>query len=749
MPRICGTDIHAANALNDLRHSNIVNNVHENALYELVSEYFADSVDDMNGEDFDIDHETGYDEPDEIISVLDSAEDPSLADDFDVPVVLGAVDRHYMDNVHEDDDIQSVDEDNEGDVIRENDAQTIMGMVGELICDTDKECELRKIQDYQCSCAAFKKNGKCLKQLSVELIYEMRLNMSAMTDFEKDLVILGKLSTTMNRSEMTTCTKRSKQQKRQRQRTSYFVEGHQICRSAFEFIHTISGDKLDSCIKHYKEHGLTPRVKKSGGRRAERRYLTYDDIKRVVSYITSFTETHGIILPGRIPGFKDFTMKLLPSSETKASVFRSYDTAMDELGERAVKISSFRQLWNTLLPFIVFCKPQTDLCWTCQQNNYQVYRSHNLPDEVKNAKLRKQLGHLQLVEAERNEYRRMVADGKGVAAEIEQPLKLGPHLPMSGDFHMHYSFDFAQQVHIPSDPLQPGPMYFLVPRKCGLFGMNCEALPQQVNYLIDESASSSKGSSAVISYLHHFFETYGLGEKDLDMHCDNCSGQNKNRYMLWYLAWRVMHGLHRTVTLNFLITGHTKFAPDWCFGLIKQKFRKTRVCSLDEMSEVVSNSTTTGVNIPQQVVNNDGQVLVRHYDWQEMESDFKVLPGIKSYQHFRFTDKQPGTVYCKESVDSEEQEFHLLKSKDAVPQFRMPSIIPPPGLPPKRQWYLYDQIRDFCSEETRDITCPRPTVENDPAQPPVQRPTAEKGRSRGVKRGHGGNQGQKLRAREA
>ncbi|KAK6191087.1 hypothetical protein SNE40_002834 [Patella caerulea] len=171
MPRICGTDIHAANALNNL---NIVNNVHENALYELVSEYFADSVDDVNGEGFHIDHETGYDEPDEIISVLDSAEDPSLADDFDVPVVVGAVDRRYMDNVHEDNDIQSVDEDNEGDVIRENDAQTIMGMVGELICDTDKECELPKIQDYQCSCAAFKKNGKCLDQLSVELIYEMR-----------------------------------------------------------------------------------------------------------------------------------------------------------------------------------------------------------------------------------------------------------------------------------------------------------------------------------------------------------------------------------------------------------------------------------------------------------------------------------------------------------------------------------------------------------------------------------------------
>ena len=43
-----------------------------------------------------------------------------------------------------------------------------------------------------------------------------------------------------------------------------------------------------------------------------------------------------------------------------------------------------------------------------------------------------------------------------------------------------YSFNFAQQVNRPSDPLQPGPIYFLTPRKCALFGACCEAIPRQV-----------------------------------------------------------------------------------------------------------------------------------------------------------------------------------------------------------------------------------------------------------------------------
>jgi hypothetical protein len=62
-----------------------------------------------------------------------------------------------------------------------------------------------------------------------------------------------------------------------------------------------------------------------------------------------------------------------------------------------------------------------------------------------------------------------------------------------------------------------------------------------------------------------------------------------------------MHTLHQNLDLHFLITGHTKFVPHWCFGLIKQRFRKTRVNTLSEIAGVVKDSTVTGVNILQLV----------------------------------------------------------------------------------------------------------------------------------------------------
>ena len=70
---------------------------------------------------------------------------------------------------------------------------------------------------------------------------------------------------------------------------------------------------------------------------------------------------------------------------------------------------------------------------------------------------------------------------------------------------------FCPQVHYPSNPLQPGPVFFLTPRKCALFGLQNEAFPRQVFFLIDESGDCGKGANTVISLLHYYFEHHGLG----------------------------------------------------------------------------------------------------------------------------------------------------------------------------------------------------------------------------------------------
>ena len=83
------------------------------------------------------------------------------------------------------------------------------------------------------------------------------------------------------------------------------------------------------------------------------------------------------------------------------------------------------------------------------------------------------------------------------------PPQPGSQTPCSSkDIKAHHSFDYAQQVHYPSDPLQPDPIYFLTLRKCTIFGVNCEALPRQIKFLTDEAGNCA---NAVVSRLHHFF----------------------------------------------------------------------------------------------------------------------------------------------------------------------------------------------------------------------------------------------------
>ena len=120
---------------------------------------------------------------------------------------------------------------------------------------------------------------------------------------------------------------------------------------------------------------------------------------------------------------------------------------------------------------------------------------------------------------------------------------------------MHYSFDYAQQIHYPYSDQQPGPAYFLTAKKCQLFGVCCEA---QSNYLIDEAEYTGKGVHTTISLVHHYLENYSVGKQNVPLHCDNCVGQNKNNAFIFYLLWRVMTGKHKAITLSFISISNTK-----------------------------------------------------------------------------------------------------------------------------------------------------------------------------------------------
>jgi len=123
-----------------------------------------------------------------------------------------------------------------------------------------------------------------------------------------------------------------------------------------------------------------------------------------------------------------------------------------------------------------------------------------------------------------------------------------------------------------------------------------------------------KGANAIVSMLQHNFEVDRLGERRVHLFADNCAGQNKNFPMVQYLLHRVMAGLHDEITLSFMIAGHTKFSPVWCFGLWKKRYQRTQVAGFSDLVVVVNQSSS--VNVAQTTSQDEGLVLGRTYNWQ-------------------------------------------------------------------------------------------------------------------------------------
>ena len=82
-------------------------------------------------------------------------------------------------------------------------------------------------------------------------------------------------------------------------------------------------------------------------------------------------DSNAMLLPGRVLGYKDSDVKLLPSSTTKHSICELYLQAAATSLMRAVAYST------------LVMKPMSDLCWVCQQNSSAITRSTNRPEEEK------------------------------------------------------------------------------------------------------------------------------------------------------------------------------------------------------------------------------------------------------------------------------------------------------------------------------------------------------------------------------
>ena len=76
-----------------------------------------------------------------------------------------------------------------------------------------------------------------------------------------------------------------------------------MCKKTFLFLHNTGEFRFRVLKTHYLTEGLVPRIHGHAGRTAPN-MLVLEDVRGIVLFVLQYVETNGILLPGRIPGYK-------------------------------------------------------------------------------------------------------------------------------------------------------------------------------------------------------------------------------------------------------------------------------------------------------------------------------------------------------------------------------------------------------------------------------------------------------------
>jgi len=234
---------------------------------------------------------------------------------------------------------------------------------------------------------------------------------------------------------------------------------------------------------------------------------------------------------------------------------------------------------------------------------------------------------------------------------------------------VHVSWDMAEAIRLPVWKDQPGSAYFESGFQCGFCGVSNNTTGVMDTYVLQEGYWPGATPEGIISMLHHYFNTSIDNDVEiLEGMMDNCSAQNKNRWLLQYLLYRVLVWGPANIHTHYLIPGHTKMRNDALFGLIKRMLAQLECFTYAQVREAVDGSTAANKAV-------QNKVLI-FYAWKEFLEQFfggQSVTGIMQYRRWEFSCACPGTVrYKKTSEDVHWESKTLLRPGITLEHLREP-----------------------------------------------------------------------------
>ena len=177
--------------------------------------------------------------------------------------------------------------------------------------------------DVSCGCSFGNGEDSCLKSFSKETMLFNLHNCLELSKEELDLVILANIQASTHGHD------KQVDEKRSRSPRGYFAfKSIPICKKMFLQLYGISDHRFRSLKEHYDHFGIYPRTH-GNMKRMPSNTLPHSTTVDIKAFILKYIEENGVLLPGRIPGYKNDEIKLLSSCESKMGVWKCYSKSCE------------------------------------------------------------------------------------------------------------------------------------------------------------------------------------------------------------------------------------------------------------------------------------------------------------------------------------------------------------------------------------------------------------------------------------
>ena len=283
--------------------------------------------------------------------------------------------------------------------------------------------EDKKLSTFACECSYGHNKSPCSTTFSKNTFAEHRNQIFEMDSINKGAVeayIMGQLMSGMS--------------VKSNGLPVYRIKNSRVCYQTFCFFNAISWSKLKRLQNHFKSNGFTTRDHGNLNQVPRNPSKRFDENKRkmVEDFLKNQIMEHGIVMPGRIPYYKDYKSLRFPPELNSTTLYKKYSEALDD-EDLKVSYPTFKLYWETSCPDIGISSKYSDLCGICSNGMVDLMEMAKVSDEGERDKLKKNkckdiISHIDQVAVARKDYKTRVALAKEDSSEEQLLL----------------SFDFAQ-----------------------------------------------------------------------------------------------------------------------------------------------------------------------------------------------------------------------------------------------------------------------------------------------------------------